>query len=72
MSEKEVIALVCEVLELGLENVTVGQTLVSLGWDSLSALEFLALVDRRHGISLSAPALSNAVTVGDLRSAFGR
>lgn len=60
------IALVAEILELPLEAVSADSDLEVLGWDSLSNLEFIAIVDSRYHGTIDAAELAAAETPADL------
>jgi acyl carrier protein len=50
-------------------GVVIGdETLDEIGWDSLAAVAFLAVVDGTYGLSVSAQDLHRVKTVGDLRA----
>lgn len=66
MTEESFIALIEEVLEVNPGTVSMGSTLESLDWDSLSNLSLIAQLDSEHKIIIGAQALQEALTVSDL------
>jgi acyl carrier protein len=47
-------------------EISMGTSLESLGWDSLTNLSFIAKIDEILGTSVDADLLSSALTVQDL------
>jgi len=66
VDEGDFISIVAEILEVDPSTVALDSDLDELDWDSLSNISFIAEIDDRTGRSLSADALSEAKTVGDL------
>jgi len=55
------------VLELDVNSINEDQILDDLdNWDSLSVMTFIAMVDEKTGVTLSASKLADAKTVTDL------
>lgn len=66
MESGELIELVAEILEVETEKLSLSDRLDDIDWDSLSNLSFIAEIDERLGLSISADALAEAETVADL------
>jgi acyl carrier protein len=53
-------------------SLTEDQTLAGLeGWDSMAAVQFIALADERTGIVISGDRIAKSRTIGDLLSLVG-
>lgn len=72
MDDKELLALVEEILEVDPNTVSLDSTLDDLDWDSLANITFIAEVDTRLGVSVNADQLAKAETVQDLRGLIAR
>ena len=60
--------------ELGLADGSLKENQVLAGlenWDSMAAVQFIALADERTGITVSADQIANAKTVNELLSLLG-
>jgi acyl carrier protein len=68
MDENALLKTVAEILEVGVDDVSLDDELEALGWDSLSNISFIAEVDTATGLTIDADALANAVTVADLHA----
>jgi len=72
MTKNEFLKELEEVLEADAGTITGEQALDDLAaWDSLAVMAFIAMVDEKFGITLSASKLAEAKTVGDLISLLG-
>lgn len=70
MDDNELLKLVGQILEMQAAEVSFEASLVILGWDSLSSLEFIAVADRKYGLKVASESLADAKTIGDLRRAI--
>ena len=70
MEDNDFLKLVGDVLGMQMEEVSLEDSLESVGWDSLSSLEFIALADRKYGFKIAGDSLADARTIGDLRKTF--
>ena len=61
-----------EILELEPEEVTPELRLEDTTWDSLAVVSTIALIDEQYDIAVSADALSNCETVGDIEKLIAR
>ncbi|SHH77217.1 acyl carrier protein [Desulfofustis glycolicus] len=67
MKKVEFLAAFEEVLEADPDTITESQKLADLdGWDSLTIMAFIAMVDEKFGMNIPPPEIVNAKTVGDL------
>jgi acyl carrier protein len=72
MTKKDFLTHLEEVLEADAGSITGNEFLNDLpGWDSLAAMVFIAMVDEKFNINLSAPKLADSKTVGDLIALLG-
>lgn len=70
MNSDDLLALVAEILEV--DSVELTDNLEDKGWDSLSSLSFIAEIDERVGIEVSADDLADAELVSDLQTLVSR
>lgn len=66
MDENALLALVAEILETDVAEVSLNDELDALGWDSLANISFIAEVDEATGVTIDADDLAKAKTVADL------
>jgi len=72
MTKNEFLKELEEVLEADAGTITGEQVLADLAaWDSLAVMAFIAMVDEKFSMTLSASKLAEAKTVGDLISLLG-
>lgn len=72
MTKNEFLKELEEVLEADAGTITGEQALADLAaWDSLAVMAFIAMVDEKFSMTLSASKLAEAKTVGDLISLLG-
>jgi acyl carrier protein len=62
----EFLSLAEELVEAEPSSLTLADDLESVGWDSLSNVEFIAQVDATCGITIDAQRLADCVTLGDV------
>ena len=62
----EVIAIVADVAELPVEEVTTDKTLRELGVDSLGGLRIVAEVEKRYGIVIAESEIGKIRSMGDV------
>lgn len=68
MSDSDLLALVDEILEVPPGTVTMDSDLEELGWDSLSNLNFISIVDTRYRATVDPVQLARSATPRDLMS----
>ena len=66
MNRTEVLELIAEVLECERDTLQGPEVLADTGWDSLSVLSFIALVQERCDLLISPVGLAECRTVEDL------
>lgn len=66
MNSDQVLQVVAKVLEVDLETINLLDKLETLGWDSLSSLGFLAILDQDFGLQIDAQELARASTTAEL------
>lgn len=66
MDEQTFLQTVADILEVGVDSVSLEANLDELGWDSLANITLIAEVDEKAGITLEGDALAEAVLVSDL------
>ena len=66
MKENEFLEHLEEILELKKNSLNENETLENVGWDSLSALHFIAFVDKNFSKKLDANLVSKCEKVSDL------
>ncbi|MBF4575747.1 acyl carrier protein [Frondihabitans sp. VKM Ac-2883] len=66
MSDFEFLALCEYILDAAPQTLSLDDQLVDIGWDSLSAVEFIAHVDDRTHIVVDASALADSTTLNDV------
>lgn len=72
MTKKDFLTHLEEVLEADAGSITGNESLNDLaGWDSLAAMVFIAMVDEKFNINLSASKLADSKNVGDLIALLG-
>ena len=72
MTKNEFIKELEEVLEANAGSITGEEALTDLaGWDSLAVMAFIAMVDEKFSMTLSASKLAESKTVGDLIALLG-
>lgn len=67
----EALAVVAEILEVSGGSFTEADDLETLGWDSLSDLNFISIADERYGIMIDAKQLAEHETPADLVALLG-
>jgi acyl carrier protein len=67
----EALAVVAEILEVSGDSFTESDDLETLGWDSLSDLNFISIADERFGITIDAKQLAEHETPADLAVLLG-
>ena len=60
-----------EILELDPGSLQGDETLEAVGWDSLSALSFIVMVDEDFGLNFSGSQVMGAKTLADLVGLMG-
>lgn len=68
METKVLLNLVAEILEVDVKDLSLGDQLEALDWDSLSNISFIAEIDERVGVELDANQLAQAETIQDLQT----
>ncbi|MEO7273520.1 MAG: acyl carrier protein [Vicinamibacterales bacterium] len=72
MTKAEFLRILEGELELPPSSLSEGQTLSAVdGWDSMSALLFIAMADEKLGATVSGEQIAKSRTVGDLLSLLG-
>ncbi len=71
MERNQFLRLLDELLELNPGTVKGESHLGNIGWNSLAAVGFIAMVDKNFGITVSADALAKSTTVDDLIGFLG-
>lgn len=72
MTKQDFIRELESVLELDVNSIDEDQVLADLdNWDSLSIMTFIAMVDEKCGVTLSASKLADAKSVTDLITLLG-
>lgn len=72
MNKKEILMMLDELIETDPGTLTGDEVLKELeGWDSLAAIEFLALVDEHLGIAVSPKQIATSKTVNDVLALLG-
>jgi acyl carrier protein len=72
MTKKEFLTELEDVLEADAGSITGNEALTDLeGWDSLAVMAFIAMVDEKFNVTLSASKLANSKNVGDLIAVLG-
>ncbi len=67
MTKKDFLTELEVVLEVDAGSITGNEALAELeGWNSLTTMVFIAMVDEKFDISIPAPKLAEAKNVGDL------
>jgi acyl carrier protein len=67
MNRQDALQMLAQTLDLGPKTLTGEETLSDLpGWDSLSTLTFISVVDREVGLPLRGDQVTRCQTVGDL------
>jgi acyl carrier protein len=61
-----------EILELETDQVTPDLRLEDTAWDSLAVVSTIALIDELYDVAVSADALNNCDTVGDIEKLIAR
>lgn len=61
-----------EILEVDVENITPELRLEDTPWDSLALVSTIALIDEIYDEALSADALNNCETVGDMEALIAK
>lgn len=68
----EFYAELAEILEIEPDQVTPGLRLEDTPWDSLAVVSSIALIDELYDVAVSADALNNCETVGDIEKLIAR
>ena len=72
MTKNEFLNELEEILEADAGTITGDEVLNNLaGWDSLTTMVFIAMVDEKFNINISASKLADSKNVGDLISLLG-
>lgn len=66
MSEKEYLSVIEQVFEEDPGAISQEDLLADLGWDSITFMSFVAIMEEKFGIVISPPDLANCATVSDL------
>jgi acyl carrier protein len=61
-----------EILEMETDQVTPDLRLEDTAWDSLAVVSTIALIDELYDVAVSADALNNCDTVGDIEKLIAR
>jgi acyl carrier protein len=61
-----------EILELDVDQVTPELRLEDTPWDSLAVVSTIALIDELYDVAVSADALNNCETVGEIEALIAR
>lgn len=71
MNTTEFLTLAEELVEADAATLTLDDELESIGWDSLSNVEFIAQVDATYGVTVDAQQLADCVTLRDVAALAG-
>lgn len=72
MTKQEFLRELEDMLEADMESIKGDETLADLGcWDSLAVMTYIAMVDEKFGVTISASKLADAKNVDDLIALLG-